>query len=107
MKRTRNGFTKNIPSSPIYVPNPFIISVADQLRDLVVRAFACEAWLAGYDSQLDHTKDFKMVSSCCFSCFNAQHLRVTQRIKKQSVDYMSVKVKLIQSWRYKVVKKAQ
>jgi len=24
---------------------------------------------------------------CCFSCFNAQHLRVAQRMKKQSVDY--------------------
>jgi len=41
---------------------------------------------------------------CCFSCFNAQHLRVAQRIKKQSVDYYtSAKVDLIQSWRYKTL----
>jgi len=32
----------------------------------------------------------------------AQHLRVAQRMKKQSVDYTSVKnILLIQSWRYK------
>jgi len=30
------------------------------------------------------------------------HLRVAQRIKKQSVDYMSAKEKLLQSWRYKI-----
>jgi len=35
-------------------------------------------------------KTLKMV--CCFSCSNAQHLKVAQRIKKQSVDYTSVKV---------------
>jgi len=40
---------------------------------------------------------------CCFSCFNAQHLRVAQKVKKQSVDYTSAKVKLIQSWRYKTL----
>jgi len=56
-----------------------------QLRGLVFRAFACEAWQTEFDSQLGHTKD------CCFSCFNAQHLKVAQRIKKQSVDYTSVK----------------
>jgi len=38
-------------------------------------------------------------SICCFSCFNAQHLRAARRIKKQSVDYTSAKEKLIQSWR--------
>jgi len=33
------------------------------LRDLkVVRAFACEAWKTGFDSQLGHTKDLKMVT---------------------------------------------
>jgi len=37
----------------------------------------------------------KMVSAA--SCFNAQHLRVTQRIKKQSLNYMSVKNTLLQS----------
>jgi len=31
----------------------------------------------------------------CFSYFYAQHLIVAQRIKKQSVDYTSAKVKLI------------
>jgi len=30
-------------------------------------------------------------------------LRVAQRIKKQSVDYTSAKVKLIQSWHYKTL----
>jgi len=43
---------------------------------------------------LGHTKDFKN-GICCFSCFDAQHLRVAQRIKKQSVDYTLAKVKLI------------
>jgi len=38
---------------------------------------------------LGHTKDFK-IGFCCFFCFNAQYLRVAQRIKKQSVDYTSV-----------------
>jgi len=40
---------------------------------------------------------------CCFSYYNAQHLRVAQRIKKLSVDYTSAKVKSIQSWRYKTL----
>jgi len=73
-----------------------------QLRGLVVKAFAYEAWWTGFDSQLGHTKDFKN-GICCFACFNAQHLRVAQRIKKQSVDHTSVKEKLIQSWRYKTL----
>jgi len=47
---------------------------------------------------LGHTKDLKNSI-----CFNAQHLRVAQRIKKQSVDYTSAKVKLIQFWRYKTL----
>jgi len=51
---------------------------------------------------LVHTKGFKN-GICCFCCFNAQHLRFAQRIKKQSVDYTSAKVKLIQSWRYKTL----
>jgi len=51
---------------------------------------------------LGHTKDLKN-GICCFSYFNAQHLRVEQRIKKQSVDYTSAKVKLIQSWRYQTL----
>jgi len=51
---------------------------------------------------LGHTKDFKN-DICCFSYFNAQHLRVAQRIKKQLVDYMSTKEKLIHSWRYKTL----
>jgi len=34
---------------------------------------------------LGHIKDLKN-GICRFSCFNAQHLRVVQRIKKQS-DY--------------------
>jgi len=40
-------------------------------------------------------KTQKMVSAA-FSCFNAQHLRVAQRIKKQSTDYTytSAKVKI-------------
>jgi len=33
-----------------------------------------------------------------FSYFSAHHLRVAQRIKKQSVDYTSVKNIIIQSW---------
>jgi len=37
------------------------------------------------------------------SAFNAQHLRVAQKIKKQSVDCRSVKEKLLQSWRYKIL----
>jgi len=40
---------------------------------------------------------------CCFSCINAQYLRVAQRIKKESVDYTLVKENLIQSGRYKIV----
>jgi len=51
---------------------------------------------------LGHTKDFKN-GIYCFSCFNAQHLRLAQRIKKQSVDYTSVKEKLLQSWCYKTL----
>jgi len=38
------------------------------------------------DSHLGHTRYFK-IGICCFSCFNAQYLRVAQRIKKQLVDY--------------------
>jgi len=38
------------------------------------------------DSQLGHTKDLKN-RICLFSCFNAQHVRVAQRIEKQSVNY--------------------
>jgi len=30
---------------------------------------------------------------CYFSCFNAQHLRVAPRIKKQLVVYTSAKIK--------------
>jgi len=45
-------------------------------------------------------KTFKMVSDASLA-FNAQHLRVAQRIKKQSVDYKSVKEKLIQPRRYR------
>jgi len=56
----------------------------------------------GFDSHLGHTKDFKN-SICCFSCFHTQHLRVAQRIKKQSVNYTLAKEKLIQSWRYKTL----
>jgi len=48
------------------------------------------------NSQLSHTKDFYN-GICCFSCFNAQHLRVAQKIKKQSVVYTSVKNVLIYS----------
>jgi len=55
-----------------------------------------------FDSQLGHTKYLKNGIGC-FSCFNAQHLRVAQRIKKQSVDYTSVKEKLFLSWRYKTL----
>jgi len=70
----------------------------------------CRTWASkcrtpsNNDSQLElgHTKDLKN-SICCFSCFNAEHLRVAQRIKKQSVDYTSAKIKLIQSWRYKTL----
>jgi len=51
---------------------------------------------------LGHTKDLKN-GICCFSCFNAQILRVAQRIKKQSVNYTSAKEKLIQPWRYKTL----
>jgi len=39
-------------------------------------------------AEMGHTKDLKN-GICCFSCFNAQHLRVAQSIKKQSVDYVS------------------
>jgi len=39
--------------------NAEFVSFWSQLRDLVVRAFACEAWKTGLDSQLSHTKDFK------------------------------------------------
>jgi len=42
----------------------------NQLRGLVVRAFACEAWLTGFDSQLGHTKDLKWC--LLLSCFSAQ-----------------------------------
>jgi len=51
---------------------------------------------------LGPTKDFKN-GICCFSCLNAQHSRVAQRIKKQSVDYTSVKEKINQFWRYKTL----
>jgi len=51
-----------------------------------------KAWYTGCDSQFGHIKDFKN-GICCFSCFNAQHLRVVQRTKKKSVDYTSVKGK--------------
>jgi len=70
------------------------------LRGLVVRVFAGEAWYTEFD--VGRTKDIKN-GVCCFFCFNAQHLRVTQRIKKQSVDYTAVKEKLIQSRRYKTL----
>jgi len=53
-------------------------------------------------SAASHSKNFKY-GICCFSCFNAQHLRIAQRIKKQSVDYTLVKEKLIQSWRYSAI----
>jgi len=53
---------------------------------LVVKAFVYKVWQTGFDSQLGQAKDFKN-GICCFSCFNIQHLRVVQRIKKQSVDY--------------------
>jgi len=58
--------------------------------------------LVKLNSVLGHTKDFKN-RMCCFSCFNAQHLRVSQRVKKQSVDFTSVKEKLLQTWRYKTL----
>jgi len=38
------------------------------------------------------------------SCFSAQQLRVAKRIKKQLVDYTSVKEKIPQSWRYKTLR---
>jgi len=44
-----------------------------------------------------------MVSAASLALTNAQHLRVEQRIKKESVDYTSAKVKLIQTWRYKTL----
>jgi len=47
-----------------------------------------EAKQTEFDSQFGHTKNFKN-GVCCFPCFNAQHLIVAQRIKKQSVDYTS------------------
>jgi len=53
-------------------------------------------------SLANHTKDLKN-GICCFSCFNAQHLRVAQRIQKQSVDYKSIKETLIHSRRYKTL----
>jgi len=40
------------------------------------------------DSLLGHTKDFKN-DICCFSCFNAQHLRVAQIIETVSGLYVS------------------
>jgi len=43
-----------------------------------------------------------MVSAASVA-FIAQHLRVAQRIKKQPVDYTSVKNVVIQSWRYKTL----
>jgi len=51
---------------------------------------------------MDRIKDFKN-GICYFSCFNAQHLRAAQRMKKQSMDYTYVKNILIQSWRYKTI----
>jgi len=48
-------------------------------------------------------KTLKMVSAASLA-LTAQHLRVVQWIKKQSVDYgTSVKEKLLQSWRYKTL----
>jgi len=61
------------------------------LTDLVVRAFACEAWQTGFYSQLGHNKDVNVVSV------------IAQRVKKQSVDYTSAKEKLIQSWCYETL----
>jgi len=50
------------------------------LRDLFITEFDCKAWLTGLHSQLGNIQDFKN-GGCCFSCFNAQHLRVAQRMK--------------------------
>jgi len=35
------------------------IIIICQLRGLVVKALAYEAWQTGFDSQLGHTKDYK------------------------------------------------
>jgi len=57
--------------------------------------------VAGFNSQLGHTKHLKMVSAASLAL--TLNIRVAQRIKKQSVDYTSAKFKLIQSWRYKTL----
>jgi len=36
----------------------------------------------------DIPNTLKMECICCLSCFNTEHLRVAQRIKKQSVEYI-------------------
>jgi len=79
-----------------------VLLITSQLRCLVVIQRSPAKLVDWVYSQLGHNKDLKN-EICCFSCFNAQHLKVAQRIKKQSVDYTSANVKLIQSLRYKTI----
>jgi len=60
-------------------------NLTSQLRCLLVTAFACEAGRVGLFLSWVIPKNFKMVCICCFSCFNARHLRVVQRMKNQTV----------------------
>jgi len=75
---------------PIYLPS--CLTTKNKLVSLIL----------GFILSCVIPKTLKLVSAC-FSCFNAQHLRVAQTVKKQAVDYTSVKKKLIQSWRYKTL----
>jgi len=57
----------------------------------VVGAFACEAWLTRFDSQLGNTKDFKN-GICCFYCKRAT-IKGCVEDKETNNDYNP-------SWRY-------